>query len=52
VGGNVWYLARGRHARLLFKTRHGRVLEVGIGDGRLTRSRRGAKRYLGAWRLR
>jgi hypothetical protein len=52
VGGNVWYLAAGSRARLLFKTRRGRVLEVGIGDGRLTRSRRAAKRYLGAWRLR
>jgi hypothetical protein len=52
VGGNVWYLAAGSRATLLFKTRRGRVIEVGIGDSRLARSRRGAKRYLGAWRLR
>jgi hypothetical protein len=51
VGHNTWYLAAGRRARLLFKTRHGRVLEVGIGDKRMTRSRRGARRFLRAWQL-
>jgi len=32
-----------------FKTRHGKVLEVGITDRRLTRSRRAAKRVLRSW---
>jgi hypothetical protein len=49
VGGNTWYLAAGSRARLLFKTRRGRVLEVGIGDKGLTRTRTASRRYLRAW---
>jgi hypothetical protein len=47
VGPNTWFTARGRTARLVFKTRAGRVLEVGIADRRLTRKPR---RFLRAWR--
>ncbi len=46
VGRNVWYLARGSKGRRAFKTRGGRVLELGLADRRLTRSRRGARRLL------
>jgi len=46
VGRNRWYLARGRRARLLFKVRHGRVQELGLGDRRLTGARRVTVRYL------
>ena len=52
VGHNVWYLARARHSTLVFKTRHGRVLEVGIANRRLTPSRRSARRFLRSWELR
>jgi hypothetical protein len=51
VGRNVWYLASGKQARLLYKTRAGRVLEVGIGDRRLTRSRAAQRRFLRAWEI-
>ena len=51
VGRNVWYLAPGRRARLVFKVRNGRVRELGIADKRLTRTRRGARRFLRTWRL-
>lgn len=51
VGRNVWYLAPGRSARLVYKTRRGRVLEVGIADRGLTNSRRLARTFLRAWRL-
>jgi hypothetical protein len=51
IGRNTWYLASGRGARLAFKTRGGRVLELGIADERLTRSRRSVKSLLRAWHL-
>lgn len=51
VGRNVWYLARGSGATRVFRTRAGRVVEIGLADKRLTRNRRFAKRLLGAWRL-
>ena len=40
VGKNVWYLVRGKRSRVLFKTRAGKVREIGIADLRLTRSRK------------
>jgi hypothetical protein len=46
VGRNRWYLARGRRARLVFKTHGGRVEEVGIAALRPTRRARVAKRFL------
>jgi hypothetical protein len=51
VGKNVWYLVRGKRSRILFKTRRGKVREVGIADRRLTRSRRSARRFLRAFSL-
>ena len=51
VGRDVWYLARGRSSALAFKTRGGRVLEIGLADRRLTRTRRGSQRFLRAWQL-
>ena len=46
VGRNTWYLAPGGASTLVFKTRRGRVREIGIADKRLTRGRAGAKRLL------
>jgi hypothetical protein len=52
IGRNTWYLARGRKATLVYKTRGRKVLDVGIADRRLTRTRRGARRMLRSWELR
>jgi hypothetical protein len=52
VGRNVWFLAGSKKARLLFKTRRGRVQEIGLGSKRLTSTRLRARRFLNAWRLR
>ncbi len=49
VGRNVWYLARGRYSTLAFRTRGGRVREVGLADRQLTRTMRGSKHVLRAW---
>jgi hypothetical protein len=46
IGRNRWYVARGRRARLVFKTQGGRVEEVGIAERRPTRTARMAKRFL------
>ena len=51
VGNNVWYVARGRGVRLVYKTRGRRVLEVGIANARLSRTGRAQKRLLRAWEL-
>lgn len=51
VGRNAWYLAPGRSATLVFKTRGRRVLDVGIADRRLTRGARASKRFLRSWEL-
>jgi hypothetical protein len=51
VGRNAWYLARGRAATLVYRTRGRRVLEVGIADRRLTRGARASKRFLRSWQL-
>jgi len=49
VGRNVWFLERGRSRTHVFKTRRGRVLEIGVADRRLTRTERGSARFLRAW---
>jgi hypothetical protein len=49
VGRNTWYVAAGSRARLLFKTRRGRVREIGIADRRLTGTARGRRNLLRAW---
>jgi hypothetical protein len=51
IGKNRWYIARGSKARIVFKTRGKRVLEVGLADRRLTRTARIAKRTLASWEL-
>jgi Tol biopolymer transport system component len=51
VGRNVWYLAAGRSARVVFKTRGRRVLDVGIADRRLTTGGGAQTRFLRAWQL-
>ena len=51
VGTNSWYVAKRGSARLLVKTKGGRVGEVGIGDKRLTGSPRAIKRFLSAWKI-
>ena len=49
VGKNTWYLVRARRATLVFKTRRGRVLEVGLADRRLTSTRAKSRRLLRAF---
>ena len=49
VGRNTWYVAKGRKARVLFRTRKGKVLEMGIADRRLTTTRAATVRLLRAW---
>ena len=48
VGANTWYLARRgrRGARKIFKVRHRRVGEIGVGSAKLTRRRRQARVFL------
>jgi hypothetical protein len=51
VGSNLWVLRRADRARALFKVRRGRVLEIGLGDRRLSGgSRRATVRYLRSFR--
>lgn len=49
IGKSTWYYAKGSKARLLFRARKGKVLDVGLGSRSLTRSRRGVVRFLHAW---
>jgi hypothetical protein len=51
VGKNVWWLVKGKKAQVAFKTRGGKVREIGLVDSRLTRTKRGAKRMLRTWEL-
>ena len=46
IGRNVYFVAPGRRARLLFRTRRGRVRAIGIGDRGAARDRRGERAYL------
>jgi PKD repeat protein len=50
VGSNVWYVARGSRATLVFKESRGRVREVGLANRRLTRGRARARRFLNSFR--
>jgi hypothetical protein len=52
IGRNVWYSKRGKRARLVFKTRRGRVREVGHAPLRLTSTRRRTARLLRSFPLR
>jgi hypothetical protein len=51
IGKNVWWLVKGKKARIVFKTRGSKVLEIGLADARLTRTNRAAKRTLRTWEL-
>jgi hypothetical protein len=51
VGSNTWYVAKRGKARLLVKTKKGRVGEIGIGDPRLSSTPQATKRFLNAWKL-
>lgn len=51
VGSNTWYVAKRGNARLLVKTKNGRVGEIGIGDPRLSTTPQATKRFLNAWKL-
>jgi hypothetical protein len=47
IGAATWHVARGRRAQLVFVVRGARVREVGLADGRLARTRRGARLLFG-----
>jgi hypothetical protein len=49
IGRNVWYLARNGSSRGVLKTRHGRVLEVGVANRSLTANRARERRLLRAF---
>lgn len=49
VGRNTWYVAKGKRARVLFRTRKNKVLEMGLADSRLTTSKTSTVRLLRAW---
>lgn len=49
VGRSVWFTVRGRKSRQIFRTQGGKVRELGIGDKRLTATKRGTQRFLRAW---
>jgi hypothetical protein len=49
IGRNRWFYARGKSSMLLFRTRKGKVLEVGIASKTLTKTQRGTVRLLRAW---
>ena len=49
IGRNRWFYARGKSSMLLFRTRKGKVLEVGIAGKSLTKTSRGTVRLLRAW---
>jgi hypothetical protein len=47
IGLNFWYFAPQGSWTAVLKVRHGIVLEVGVADGRLTRSRRAQLTFIG-----
>ena len=49
VGRNVWYVAKGKKARVLFRARKSKVLELALADKRLTATKKGTVRLLRAW---
>jgi hypothetical protein len=46
VGRNTWYLAPNGSSRGILKVRRGRIQEIGIANGTLTRKRAAARRFL------
>jgi hypothetical protein len=52
IGHHTWYLLkRSGGARPLVETKAGKIAALGIGDARLTKSKKLAKAYLTAWKL-
>ena len=49
VGKNAWYVAKGKKARILIRTRKKKVLELALADKRLTATKTGTVRVLRAW---
>ena len=49
VGKNVWYVAKGKKARILFRARKSKVVELAIADKRLTANKTSTVRLLRAW---
>lgn len=49
IGKNRWYYAKGSKSRLLFRTRKGKVIELGLGNKMLTANRPALVRFLRAW---
>ncbi len=49
VGKNTWYVARGKKATLVVRTRHRRVGATGIASKRLSRGSAATRRLLRAW---
>ena len=49
MGKNTWYVAKGKKARMLFRTRKNKVLELALGDKRLTATKTSTVRLLRAW---
>ena len=49
VGRNRWYFTSGSKSRLLFRVQRGKVREVGLAAGSITRSRLRTARLLRAW---
>jgi hypothetical protein len=46
IGKNRWYIARGRRAEIVVKTRHRRVVSIGIADKRAFRTHREGRAFL------
>ena len=44
IGSIRWYFARASKARIVVRVRRGKVIEAGLADSRLTRTRKAAKR--------
>ena len=49
VGKNVWYVAKGKKARILFRARKSKVQELALADKGLTATRTSTVRLLRAW---
>ena len=49
VGVNVWYVLRGPKSTYVFKTRAGKVREIGLADKRLTKTPRATTQLLRAY---
>jgi len=51
IGRNTWFVVRSGKVARLWRTRRGRVLSVGLGNGSLTRSAAATRRFLRTWQV-